>query len=149
MNLLKQSLFPPSTTTVRTKPRRTRSNPSKLQLNHQESRQPLLDPSSNHETELGTIDSDNDDDDAEATDEQSLKLQKRDIVRSRHSRTSSHPAAHGGGSIVIVEKPVRPDETLQAFAIRYRVPVRTCIVPLDQRQSVRFFFSGIAIETFE
>lgn len=117
MNLLKESLFPSSTSTVTKKSRRTRSNPSKSDVNHGESVEPLLSSPLNNEIELGTIDSDGEDD------QQSLKIARREITRSRHNRTISNPAANGGGSIVIVEKPVRPEETIQAFAIRYRVPV--------------------------
>ena len=117
MNLLKESLFPTSTSTNRTKSRRTRSNPSKSDTNNKEFTEALLSPSSNNETELGTIDSDDEDN------QESRKSSRRELIRTRHSRTASNPAANGGGSIVIVEKPVRPDETIQAFAIRYRVPV--------------------------
>ncbi|CAF1168156.1 unnamed protein product [Adineta steineri] len=79
--------------------------------------EPLLSSSENdsNNIELGTLDSDDDDD--------VTKLNTQRIVRSRHIKQQSTPAAHGGGSIVIVEKPILPQESLQAFAIRYRVPI--------------------------
>lgn len=61
--------------------------------------------------ELGTIDSDDESNQTDAS------------TRTRHIRQTFLSSAHAGGSLVIVEKPVLPNETIQAFAIRYRVPV--------------------------
>jgi len=121
MNILKESLFSSSTSDPKTKIKNTRQNHSKnsdfLQENETLS-EPMLSPSENDmdNIELGTIDSDDDNDDK-------TKLKARHVMRSRHIKQSSAPAAHGGGSIVIVEKPIHPQESIQAFAIRYRVPV--------------------------
>ncbi|CAF1555944.1 unnamed protein product, partial [Didymodactylos carnosus] len=57
------------------------------------------------------------DDDVEG--EQNRILRSRILKPDQETR----PVAHGGASIVIVEKAIRENETLQAFAIRYRVPV--------------------------
>jgi hypothetical protein len=116
--------LPSSTSATRTKPKRTRHNQfQQSNISHERSSlsEPLLSSSVNNEKsnsiELGTIDSDGDDDSNQH------KTRTRDILRVRHTKPNTTPVAHGGGSIVIVEKPVRPHETLQAFAIRYRVPV--------------------------
>ena len=42
-------------------------------------------------------------------------------VRSRHSQPPTSEAT--SGPVIIVDKPRHPDDTIQAFAIRYRVPV--------------------------
>ncbi|CAF0744019.1 unnamed protein product [Rotaria sp. Silwood1] len=120
MNILKESLFSSANSNSKTKIRRTRQNHSKTHNSQQESialSQPLLSASEidNHSIELGTIDSDDDDD--------KTSLNTRHIIRSRNTKQQPISVAHGGGSIVIVEKPIRPQETIQAFAIRYRVPV--------------------------
>jgi len=120
MNILKESLFSSSKSDSKTKTKNARQNYSKNNDFLEENKtlsEPLLSSSENDmdNIELGTIDSDDDDDET--------KLNARHIMRSRHIKQSSAPAAHGGGSIVIVEKPIRPQETIQAFAIRYRVPV--------------------------
>lgn len=123
MNILKESLFSSAKSNSKTKYKKTRQNQSRtnqlLQKNNSLS-EPLLltSENDNNNIELGTIDSDDDDNNNDNT-----KLNARHIVRSRHVKEQLTPAAHGGGSIVIVEKPIRPQETLQAFAIRYRVPV--------------------------
>jgi hypothetical protein len=120
MNILKESLFSSSKSNSKTKSKKFQQNHSKhnkfLQDNNSLS-EPLLSPTENdnNNIELGTIDSDDDNDET--------KLNAQHIMRSRHIKQPSTPAAHGGGSIVIVEKPIRPQETIQAFAIRYRVPV--------------------------
>jgi hypothetical protein len=120
MNIFKESLFSSSTSDSKIKNKKIRQKHSKnnefLQENNALS-EPLLSPSENdnNNIELGTIDSDDDDD--------KTKLNTRHVIRSRHIERPATPAAHGGGSIVIVEKPIRPQETIQAFAIRYRVPV--------------------------
>ncbi|CAF1536726.1 unnamed protein product [Adineta ricciae] len=123
MNILKESLLSSSkSNSSSTKSRKLRQNHSRnnrLNQDNDLSSEPLLSPLDNgdHSIELGTIDSDNDDDDK-------AQVPTRHLVRSRHSgKQSSIPVAHGGGSIVIIEKPIRANETLQAFAIRYRVPV--------------------------
>jgi hypothetical protein len=120
MNILKESLFSSSKSDSKTKPKKLRQHHSKNNDSLQENNtlsEPLLSPSDNNNDniELGTIDSDDDDE---------KKFNARHLVRSRHIKQQLTPAAHGGGSIVIVEKPIRPQETIQAFAIRYRVPVR-------------------------
>lgn len=61
--------------------------------------------------ELGTMDSDDESNAKEAS------------TGTRHVRQNFLSSAHTGGSLVIVEKSVLPNETIQAFAIRHRVPV--------------------------
>lgn len=129
MNILKESLFASSTSDpaapVKTKPRRT-GHARTGKLAHgggggdDHSFEPLLSPSElqNNSIELGTFESDDDDNGGAQG-----KMHAQHIIRSRHTKQPLTPAAHGGGSIVIVEKPIRANETLQAFAIRYRVPV--------------------------
>jgi hypothetical protein len=135
MNILKESLFSSSKSNSPTKTKRTRqnhsTNASLLEENNALS-EPLLSPSGNDDNsiELGTIDSDDNDD------ETTLKTQR--VARSRHVKHQSTLAAHGGGSIVIVEKPIRPQETIQAFAIRYRVPV--CIFIYFSSINAKIFF---------
>jgi LysM repeat protein len=121
MNILKESLFSSSSkSNSSSKKKKTRQNYSAntniLKENNALS-EPLLSPleNDNNSTELGMIDSDDNDD------ETTLNIQHS--ARSRHVKPQSTLPAHGGGSIVIVEKPIRPQETIQAFAIRYRVPV--------------------------
>ncbi|UJR33166.1 hypothetical protein I4U23_020622 [Adineta vaga] len=124
MDILKESLFSSlKTNSSSKKNKRVRQNHSrndKFTQNNNLLSEPLLSPSENdnHSIELGSFDSDDDNVD-------NMKLQTQHIVRSRHSKQEqeSTPVAHGGGSIVIIEKPIRANETLQAFAIRYRVPV--------------------------
>lgn len=118
MNILKESLF--SSSDSETKPKKTRHHRSKandiLQENNTLS-QPLLSSTENagDSIELGTMDSD--DDNNETT------FNVRHTTRSRHIKKESTPSVQGSNSIIIVEKPILPQETLQAFAIRYRVPV--------------------------
>lgn len=121
MNILKESLFTSSKSTSKTKrTRQNRSKTDKLLEDNNGLSDPLLSPSetSSNNIELGTIDTDDDEDDGD-----DKKLNTRHIIRSRNSKRQPTSVAHGGGSIVIVEKPIRPNETIQAFAIRYRVPV--------------------------
>lgn len=73
---------------------------------------PILYTFDNNQFELETLYSDDEDQDDDNQNQSSLR--PRQIQRSNVDR---------GGSIVIVEKPVLPDESIQAFAIRYRVPV--------------------------
>ena len=118
MNILKESLFSSDPSDSKRKTNKTRSNHSKTASEEMNPlSEPLLSPSENedHSIELGTIDSDDNDD------ETTLNAQL--VTRSRHVKQRSKPAAHDGGSIVIVEKAILPQETIQAFAIRYRVPV--------------------------
>lgn len=139
MNILKESLFSSSKSNSPTKTKRTRqnhsTNASLLEENNALS-EPLLSPSGNDDNsiELGTIDSDDNDD------ETTLKTQR--VARSRHVKHQSTLAAHGGGSIVIVEKPIRPQETIQAFAIRYRVPV--CIFIYFSSINAKIFLSQVS-----
>jgi hypothetical protein len=113
MNLLKDSLFSSSN-------RRKSNKSSRNQLKNYAFRQannsltnPLLYTFDNNDIELGTLDSD----------DESQSENPEHLVRTRHLPKPITPAAHGGGSIVIVEKPILPNETIQAFAIRYRVSV--------------------------
>ena len=120
MNILKESLFSSTTSNPKRKTKKSRQNHSKTSSHLQDNNtlsEPLLSGSENeyNNIELGTIDSD---DDANET-----KLSTQHIARSRHIKQQSTPTAYGGGSVVIVEKPIQPNETIQAFAIRYRVPV--------------------------
>lgn len=122
MNILKESLFSSEKGNSKMKNKRTRQNQSKTnQYLHDNNSlsEPLLlnSENDNNNIELGIIDSDDDDQN------NNTKLNARHIIRSRHIKEQTRPAADGGGSIVIVEKPILPQETLQAFAIRYRVPV--------------------------
>ncbi|CAF0816610.1 unnamed protein product [Rotaria sordida] len=121
MNIFKESLFSSSNLNSKTKTKKNRQNHSKNNKTSQENNalsQSLLSSSEidNNSIELGTIDSDDDDDNK-------TKLKAQHIIRSRNIKQQLTSTAHGGGSIVIVEKPIRPQETIQAFAIRYRVPV--------------------------
>ncbi|CAF3379165.1 unnamed protein product [Rotaria socialis] len=122
MNILKESLFSSSKSTSQTKSKRTRQNNSRtnkfLEENNNSLNEPLLSSSEigDNSIQLGIIHTDDEEDDGK-------KLNSRHIVRSRNIKQPSISAAHGGGSVVIVEKPIRPNETIQAFAIRYRVPV--------------------------
>lgn len=74
---------------------------------------PILYTFDNNQFELETLYSDDDDDDDDDS-----SLRPRQNPRANVDR---------GGSVVIVEKPVLPDESIQAFAIRYRVSVRSFI----------------------
>ena len=142
MNILKESLFSSDASNSKRKTNKARSNHSKAVPEETNPlTEPLLSPSENedHSIELGTIDSDDNDDDT--------TLSTRLVARSRHAKQSSKPAADGGGSIVIVEQPILPQETIQAFAIRYRVPV--CFSLCWKKIPHSLLFSGFAIETFE
>ena len=120
MNILKESLFSSSKTHSPSPARKSRqkhsTNPSILDETNASS-EPLLSPSENDDNniELGMIDSDDNDDET--------TLNTQHVARSRRVKPKSTLPADGGGSIVIVEKPIHPHETIQAFAIRYRVPV--------------------------
>ena len=124
MNLLKEPLFSSSKPTSKRKSQRNRQNYSKSNKIPRESNpltKSLLSSSENGhnnsiELEINSSDDDKGDDDK-------TKLNIPHIVQSRRIKHRSAPPAHSGGSIVIVEKPIRPQETIQAFAIRYRVPV--------------------------
>jgi hypothetical protein len=118
MNIIKDSLF---SSTNKKKTKKSSHNLLKNSKENDSSAEPLLSTSENNDIELGTIDSD-----------EESKLNAERIVRTRHARQNLTPAAHGGGSIVIVEKPVLPNETIQAFAIRYRVPV--CLIYLLEKK---------------
>jgi hypothetical protein len=123
MNILKESLFSSSESNSSAKTRKTRQNRSTSANKPNENdalSEPLLSPLENDDNsiELGTIDLDDDEDDTP------LNIQR--VTRSRHVKHQPTSPAHGGGSIVIVEKPIQPQETIQAFAIRYRVPV--CLI---------------------
>jgi hypothetical protein len=114
MNILKDSLFSLSS-------RRKSKRSSRNQLKNYTFRQanncltdPLLYTFENNDIELGIIDSD---------EELKSNNNNEHSVRTRHLQQNVTPAAHSGGSIVIVEKPILTNETIQAFAIRYRVPV--------------------------
>lgn len=79
---------------------------------------PLLYSFENNDIELGILESDHDgsgDDDDEKS--------RSKPVRTRHLRSEMPSSVHNTGSVVIVEKPILPNETIQAFAIRYRVPI--------------------------
>lgn len=142
MNILKESLFSSSKSDIKTKTKRIRSNHSKTNNILEETNtlsEPLLSQTENdnfNNIELGTIDSDNDNDDDET------KLNIRHIARSRNLKQQSTtvPVAHNGGSIVIVEKPILPQETIQAFAIRYRVPVCYFFLLLCLMKIFEFYF---------
>ncbi|CAF1269246.1 unnamed protein product [Adineta steineri] len=105
MNMLKDSLFSPS------RKGKTKRNYKFHQANNSLT-DPLLYTFENNDIELGTMDSD----------EESTSNNEHSI-RTRYSKQNFKPAAQGGGSIVIVEKPILPNETIQAFSIRYRVPI--------------------------
>jgi hypothetical protein len=109
MNILKDSLF---SSPNKKKSKKSSQNQLKTSKTNDSSTEPLLSTSEYNDIELGAIDSD-----------EESHLNDKHIARTRHSRQKLKPAAHGGNSIVIVEKPILPNETIQAFAIRYRVPV--------------------------
>ena len=123
MNLLKGALFSSSN---RRKSKRSQQHSSTnytfLQANNS-----LIDRSvyhfENNDMELGLMDSEDE--------------SNQNEPRPRPVRQNFLSSAHTGGSLVIVEKPVLPNETIQAFAIRYRVPVSL----IDLMTSVIFFSS--------
>lgn len=112
MNIFKDSLLSSSNSRKSKRSSRNQSDRYGFQQANGSSTDPLLYTFDNHDIELGTIDSD----------EESQPSHEHH-VRTRHAKPSFKPAAQGGGSIVIVEKPILPNETMQAFSIRYRVPV--------------------------
>ena len=111
MNLFKTSFF--------SKKRAKESASYEFRQANSSAIDPILYTFDNNQFELETLYSDDespkdDDDDTQGR----SSLRPRQFQRSNVDR---------GGSIVIVEKPVLPDESIQAFAIRYRVPVRSII----------------------
>ncbi|CAF1636506.1 unnamed protein product [Adineta ricciae] len=129
MNILKDSLFSSSNSRKAKRSGQNRSNNYEFQQANNSLTDPLLYTFDNNDIELGTIDSD---EESQATNQQ--------ILRTRHSRKTYKPAAHGGGSIVIVEKPILPNETIQAFSIRYRVPISQ-LRRLNNLQSDQDFYA--------
>ena len=130
MNVFKESSSSIAKTNGKPKSKRSRQTQSKTTKSYQDNTslmEPLLSSSenSNHSIELQTINSDDDGDDNNNNNNHNHNQRQSNIrhIRSRRTKQQSVPAAHGGGSILIVEKPIRPQETIQAFAIRYRVPV--------------------------
>lgn len=126
MNTFKESQVPMSTIIKKAKSKKIHQHSSSKQsllanLEQRDQTESLLSTSSHdrhaNNIELGVIDSDEDESHHEKNNS------SRMIVRPRQRTTNSISTAQIGGSIVIVEKPVHPNETLQAFAIRYRVPV--------------------------
>jgi len=109
MNIFKDSLFSSSN-----KRKTKKTSQYQFRQANNSLTDPLLYTFENEDIELGTIDSD-----------EESKLNNEHFIRTRHIRQN---LAHGGGSIVIVEKSILPNETIQAFAIRYRVPV--CLIYL-------------------
>ncbi|CAF1253892.1 unnamed protein product [Rotaria sordida] len=115
MNILKDSLF--SSSKKRKVKRSSQNFLGKYefrQANHSLTDSHLY-TFENSNIELETISSD-----------EETKSNDEHTIRTRYSQqylTSSSSSAHDGGSIVIIEKPILPNETIQAFAIRYRVPV--------------------------
>ncbi|CAF1443189.1 unnamed protein product [Rotaria sp. Silwood1] len=112
MNILKGSLFSSSNKKKLKKPSQNLVGKYKFRQANNSLTDPLLYTFNNTDIELGTI---NSDDESKSNDDH--------IVRTRSSRPNLISLAHDGGSIVIMEKPTLPSETIQAFAIRYRVPV--------------------------
>ncbi|CAF3649959.1 unnamed protein product [Rotaria socialis] len=113
MNILKDSLFSSSNKRKLTRPTQNRFRNYGFRQANNSLIDPLLYTFENADIELDTMESD---EESKSNDEHN--------VRTRYSRQSClTPSAHDGGSIVIVEKPVLPNETIQAFAIRYRVHV--------------------------
>lgn len=112
MNLLRDSFFRISNN----KNYKRLNQPRPRNSGFRQANNSFIDPSlytfENADIELDTIDSDPE---TQSNNEPNL--------RTRSSRENNKPSAQNGGSIVIVEKPVVPNETIQAFAIRYRVPV--------------------------
>lgn len=114
MNLFKNSLFSSSN-------RRKSRGSNQNQLKNYSFRQannsytdPLLYTFDSNDIELGTLDSD---------DESQSNNNNQHTVRTRNSRQNATSSVQSGGSMIIVEKPILTNETIQAFAIRYRVPV--------------------------
>jgi hypothetical protein len=128
MNLLKDSLFSSSNGRKSKKSSRNQLKNYAFRQANNSLTNPLLYTFDNNDIELGTMDSD----------DESKSENAEHLVRTRHSPKPFTPAADGGGSIVIVEKPVLSNETIQAFAIRYRVSVGL----LDQKQTklITFMF---------
>ena len=111
MNLLKGALFSSSNRRKPNKSSRNSSTNYYFRLANSSSIDPSIYNFDNNDMELGTMDSDDESNEKEAS------------TRTRHVRQNFLSSANTGGSLVIVEKPVLPNETIQAFAIRYRVPV--------------------------
>ena len=114
MNLLKESLFSPFKSASKARSRQSSQN----QLKNYRFRQatssavdPLLYTFDNDQIELDTL---NSDEESTPNDEQHLR-----------PRQFKRPTASASGPIVIVEKAVLQDESIQAFAIRCRVSVST------------------------
>jgi len=108
MNILKDSLF---FSFSRRKSKRSNRNHLKnyaFRQANNSSIDPFLYTFENNDIELETIDSD----------EESKSTNNEHIVRTRYPRQNLD-----SDSIVIVEKPILSNETIQAFSIRYRVPV--------------------------
>ncbi|UJR14019.1 hypothetical protein I4U23_001018 [Adineta vaga] len=130
MNIFKDSLFSSSNSRKSKRPSQNHSNSYKFHQATNSLRDPLLYTfDNNDEMELGTIDSD-----------EESQANTEHILRTRHSRQLFKPAAHGGGSIVIVEKSILPNETIQAFSIRYRVPISQ-LRRLNNLQSDQDFYA--------
>lgn len=109
MNLFKNSLFSSSNRRKSKRPSQTLfKNYTFRQLNNSIT-DSLLYTFDNDDMELGIMNSD---------DESSSNN-----IRTRSSRQNLTSTTHNGSLINIVEKPILPNETIQAFAIRYRVPV--------------------------
>lgn len=112
MNLLKESLLSPFKSGNKSRSRHSSQN----QLKNYRFRQatsssinPLVYTFDNDQFELDTL---NSDEESAPTDEQ--RPRPRQLKR---------PLSSADGSIIIIEKAVLPDESIQAFAIRCRVPV--------------------------
>ena len=127
MNILKGSPFSSSTRRKLRKSNRCRLGNYKFHQANNSLTDPLLYTFEDTDIELETI---NSDEESKSNDENS--------VQTRRSRQSLTTTARNGGSIVTVEKRVLPNETVQAFAIRYRVPVRIFYLPKNVKQ---FYFS--------
>ncbi|CAF4278793.1 unnamed protein product [Rotaria sp. Silwood2] len=112
MNILKESLFSSSNKRKLKRPSRNLLGKYKFRQANNSLTDPLLYTFENANIELETIISE---DESKPNDEH--------IVRTRCSKQNLTPSAHNGGSIVIIEKPILPNETIQAFAIRHRVPL--------------------------
>jgi hypothetical protein len=113
MNLFKDSLFSSLKRSSRKKSKqsnRYQFQPYRFRQATSTSTDPLHFTFENDHIELDTLDSDE-----ESPSERQQRIRTRRLHR---------PVIDAGGSIIIVEKPVNQDESIQAFAIRYRVPVR-------------------------
>jgi hypothetical protein len=129
MNLLKESLLAPFKSGNKSRSRHSSQNHLKNYRFRQatsSSIDPLLYNFDDDQIELDTLNSD---------EESTTNGEQRPRPRQLKKTTST-----AGGSMIIIEKAVLPDESIQAFAIRCRVPVSG----IETEQLIRILFFQVA-----